>query len=481
VTPGRLCDITLGLPPPDIERPRYDRAKVTTGVVHFGPGAFHRAHQAYYFDRMLQRRSNLGVCAVSLRSGELAAALAPQDGLYTLVRQDRTPALQVIGAIKHLVEATAAPQRVLSALADPAVRLATATVTEKGYCLDAAGALDLDHPEVRQDLVQDGPPSTLVGWLAAGLARRRRTDAGGLTVLSCDNLADNGPTLRRAVLRYVDATGDEALADWIEEKVRFPATMVDAITPATDAALREMVEARLGLQDAWPVQREAFVQWVVEDDLAGDRNDFEAAGVNVSPDVRGFERAKLRLLNGAHSTLAYIGLNLGLQTVAEAMTDRALAVFVERLMREDIAPCVGPVRGLDGEAYVASVLTRFRNPAIVHRLSQIACDGSQKLPIRLLASASEAVAAGRPIERFAVAVSAWVRFVCERARQDAPITDPLAETLMRLGRARDPLAFLRLSQVFPPELAANPVFAQAVVQAFRRLDGDDPRSVLAGQ
>jgi fructuronate reductase len=279
--------------------------------------------------------------------------------------------------------------------------------------------------------------------------------------------------------------GEVALADWIEAQVRFPNTMVDSITPATDDALRAEVEGAIGLADAWPVQREPFVQWVVEDVLGNLGETFAAAGVTLARDVAAFERAKLRLLNGAHSTLAYTGLLLGHETVFEAMADRALAGAVERMMRQDVAASLGATPGLDLQAYIGAVLERFANPAIVHRLSQIAWDGSQKLPFRILQTAAETLAAGRPLGRLALAPAAWMAFVRRQARAGVEIVDPLGARLAELGRAttgeaaHDVAAFLALEQVFPPALAADPRFRDGVTAAYADLLGPDPRRVLS--
>ncbi len=435
--------------------PRYDRAALRTGIVHFGPGAFHRAHQVPVYDALNAADPRWGVVGVSLNSASVANALNPQDGLYTLALLDAAPSFAVVGALRHVLTAGEGAA-ILDAIAAPDTRVLSATVTEKGYCYAADGSLDMDHPAIVHDRAGEGTRRSLVGWIVVGLAARRAAGTGGLTVLSCDNLADNGAKLGRAVATLA-ATRDDDLADWIAGDVRFPSTMVDAITPATDDALRAKVTAATGYEDAWPVQRERFWQWVVEDDFApGERPDLAAAGVTLTHDVRGYELAKLRLLNGAHSTLAYLGIERGHRTVAEAMQDPALAGFVERLMREDIAPSLTPPAGLDVDAYVTTILGRFANPAIAHQLIQIAADGSQKLPYRLLEPVREARAAGRPIERLAVPIAAWLRFV-ERGEG---VADPLAARLA--GRpAREVLG---LREVFG-DLADDPAFVAAVLAA----------------
>jgi fructuronate reductase len=472
MTLRRLSNATLGGLPAEVLRPAYDRAATRVGVVHFGPGAFHRAHQAFFFDRMLAHDPGLAISAVSLRSDDLRRALEPQDGLYSLTEREAEPAIRVIGSIREVLTAPRDPEAVLSRLADPATRYVTLTVTEKGYCLTPSGELDLDHPDVRHDLARPAVPRTIYGWLAEGL-RRRDTGAPGLTLLSCDNLSNNGAKLAAALRAFDPGAADRVAA--------FPTSMVDSITPATDDALRADAARRLGVEDAWPIQRERFCQWVIGEGLpAADRGLFEAAGVTVTRDVAAYEHAKLRLLNGAHSTLAYVGLALGHATVAEAMADAGLAAFVEAMMRQDIAPTLN-VPDIDLPAYISAILARFANPAIEHRLAQIAWDGSQKLPIRLLATIERALSQGRDIRRLAVGVGAWIAFIRRKAQAGEQIIDPLAPQLVDLGRAcvGDPSAdvarFLDLRAVFPPGLARDARFVALLEAAYRDLTGPELR------
>ncbi len=453
-------------------RPGYPRAGLAPGVVHFGPGAFHRAHQAAYLDAILEHDPRWAISAVALNSTDTADALRPQDGLYTLSRLGARTDHRVIGSIVELLTA-ADRDAIASRLAAPATRLVTATVTEKGYRLTPDGGLDVDHPAIRRDLA-GGEPSSFVGWLVHGLARRRAQGAGGLTILSCDNLAANGRRLARVVGDFA-AIADPELARWIADHVRFPSSMVDSITPATDDALRARVAEETGLWDAWPIQREIFTQWVVEDDFFGDAPPLAAAGAQVVASVDAYEEAKLRLLNGAHSSLAYLGLLLGHETVADAMADGDLAGFVERMMREDVAPSLHPTPGLDVAGYIDAVLERFRNPAIRHLLSQIACDGSQKLPFRLLATIADARAAGRPIARLTTPIAAWIRFLAWPRPPAPALVDPLACALA--GLSGDVDALIARSGVFAPGLADDPVFRRALALAHSGLA--DPGAVRA--
>jgi fructuronate reductase len=479
----RLCERTLPHALPGVLRPNYDRTSTSIGTVHFGPGAFHRAHQAFYFDRLLERDGSRAICAVSLKTPSVRDALAPQDGLYTLIELDAAPTVRVIGAIREVLVATEDPAAVSRRLVAPNTSLVTITVTEKGYCLDGASELDFNHPDIAHDLRNPEAPRSLIGWLVHGLQLRHERGLAPYLVISCDNLSDNGLTLRRAVLAFA-ARRDRALAGWIEERGRFPRTMVDSITPATDTALRSRIAQALGLQDAWPVQRERFVQWVVEETDFPTQPDWASVGVTLSRDVSAHERAKLRLLNGAHSTLAYLGLLAGLETVAEAMAEPVLRAFIERLMLEDIQPTLAVPRGEELAAYRQSILQRFDNPAMRHQLAQIAWDGSQKLPIRILGTVADAIRAQRPLARLALPVAAWMHFIRTRAAS-APIVDPLHEQLTACGQRatgdsrHDLPLFLNLPGVFPVSLARNAGFVQALGGAYDIIAWRGPLAAVA--
>ncbi|HEY0281794.1 MAG TPA: mannitol dehydrogenase family protein, partial [Rhizomicrobium sp.] len=293
-------------------------------------------------------------------------------------------------------------------------------------------------------------------------------------VLSCDNLPDNGQVLHRALVAFARQS-DADLAAWIEAEVVCPRTMVDSITPATDEELKQKVAEAIGLRDEAPVQREAFVQWVIEDILGPDAPDFASVGASLTSDVKAFEFAKLRLLNGAHSTLAYVGLLMGYSSVGEAMKDEHLAGFVGRMMREDIVPSLHKTRGLDFESYIADILKRFRNPALTHKLYQIASDGSQKLPYRILGSLADALTAGRSIDRLAVPMAAWMQFVARDAKAGKTFADPLSDTLVKIGQActgearLDVPRFLALTDVFTRDLAGSQKFVATVGAAYDRI------------
>jgi fructuronate reductase len=476
----RLQAAVLSNLPETVQRPDYALADTRIGIVHIGTGAFHRAHQAVYIDDLLARFPEWAICGVSLHSTDVRDALRPQDGLYTLARLGESGTLRVIGSIRELLCARDEQPAVLARLADQATRLVTLTVTEKGYCL-AGEDLDLAHPEIAHDLAEPATPRSAIGHLVAGLTARRERGVAPFTVLSCDNLPNNGRRLRRALLQYARHL-DPGLAGWIGDNVAFPCSMVDSITPFTDDALRERVSSALGCMDAWPVQRETYTQWVIEDAFGSNRPPLQSVGATLSRDVAGHDRAKLRLLNGAHSTLAYVGSLLDLATVGEAMANPSLASFVERLMRGSIVPATALPGELDADRYVRDILDRFRNPAVRHKLLQIAWDGSQKLPVRLLGTIGDALATGRDISALCVPIAAWLHFVRRQARNGVALVDPLAEKLADIGRAttgaadHDVAAFLELLPVFGA-LADDVRFTAALRAAYAGLGDGSPTAV----
>jgi fructuronate reductase len=446
-----------------------------TGIVHFGPGAFHRAHQADYIDRLLAEDPRWGIAAVSLRSPATIDALRRQSGRYTLAILDEPTRFRTIAAHTHFF-GPGDGDAVRALLRDPAVRIVSSTVTEKGYCLGADGALDFGHPDIVHDLENPEQPISLVGWLSFGLSDRRSAGLAPFTPLCCDNMVANGRKLRAAVVGYARRL-DGGLADWIAGEAMFPDSMVDSITPATDSRLRTLVR-EAGYEDEIPVSREAYAAWVIEDVLPEGSPDLASVGVTLAADVRAWEQAKLRILNGAHSSLAWLGLLIGHETVADAMSDGDLAGFVERLIRLDIVPTLEP-SPLDLGAYSAAILERFRNPAIGHKLAQIAWDGSQKLPYRLLDTAADALAAGRGVERLAVPIAAWMLFVERQAQARIDLVDPLGSLLTEIGRGPDSaVKLLSLRQVFPERLASDERFRGAVRREVERIRRAGPRAVL---
>lgn len=415
----RLSSFALSMfPPEEAEVFGYDRDAQAIGIVHFGMGAFHRAHQAWYTDRAMEAGDrNWAITGVSLRSGDVAHQMNPQEGLYTVTeRTGEGSRTRIVGSVRDVLVAPQEPDAVIAALASPATHIASLTITEKGYCRAKDGGLD-------DSLATE---DSVFHFLAKGL--RRRHDAGlpGLTLLSCDNLADNGRQLARLMGDYL-AIHDAGLLNWFEAACTWPSTMVDRIVPATTQEDRRAVSDVLdGVHDAAAVVTEPFSQWVIEDRFAGPRPGWEAVGAELVDDVRPYETAKLRMLNGAHSALAYLGLRRGHAFVHQAVADPALRSLIERLMREEAATSFAAASGQDLNAYADALLARFANPALNHRLLQIAMDGSQKIPQRWLETLAFHRKAGRDCPAILTAVGAWLVHV---RGDNGPVDDPLAPAL----------------------------------------------------
>jgi len=436
----RLSDRRLAGLPPSVARPAYDRSRVTPGIVHLGVGAFHRAHQAVYVDDCLAAgETGWGIVGASLQSPATRDALAPQDGLYTLaVRGSDGEKLRVVGSIRSVLVAPPDPAALLDAMCDPRIRIVTLTITEKAYLRDAAGDLDAANPAISADLADPVRPRTAHGFLVEALARRRTAGHAPFTILCCDNLPANGATLHRLLVAFA-ARRDPGLARHVEGEVACPSSMVDRIVPATTDSDRAAISERLGVEDAWPVITEPFRQWVIEDVFPSGRPSWERPGVTMVKDVRPFEEMKLRLLNGSHSSIAYIGLLSGHQTVSSAFADPAIERFVRALWTEAI-PTLPDNAGLDPERYTGDLASRYANGALVHRTAQIANDGSQKLPQRIVATALDRLRAGAGARHLALTVAAWIRAAEERGRSlpAGLFTDPLDEKLAALAASRKP-------------------------------------------
>ncbi|HEY5816879.1 MAG TPA: mannitol dehydrogenase family protein [Mesorhizobium sp.] len=449
MTMARLSNRTLVGVPKTVARPAYDRSTVVPGIVHLGLGAFHRAHQAVFVDDCLGTGDGRwGIVGASLRSADTRDALAPQDGLYTLAVKDGAgERLRVIGSILSLLVAPENPAALLDALCDPGVKIVTLTVTEKAYMRNAAGDLDSAHADIAWDLANPAAPRTVHGFLAEAIARRRSAGSEPFTVLSCDNLPANGATLRRLLLAFAKLR-DAGLASFVEREIAFPSSMVDRIVPATTVSDRERISEALALEDAWPVSTEPFLQWVIEDHFPSGRPAWEAFGVEMIRDVRPFEEMKLRLLNGAHSGIAYLGVLAGHETVAESFGDPAIRAFVSGLWGE-VIPTLPRDAGLRPDAYVGDLTTRFDNPAIRHRTAQIALDGSQKLPQRILATAFERAREGAAIDHLMLVPAAWIA-ACEargKALAAGLFSDPLDAELATILSAQ-PSAQETVQRVF---------------------------------
>ena len=477
----RLSRATLGRVDADL-RPAADPSG--PGVVHLGLGAFTRAHQAVYTADALAAGPDRawGTCGVTQRSPAVVEQLRPQDGLYSvLTRSAAGSALQVVSTVQDVLFAQEETDRLLALLAAPATRLVTLTVTEKGYRHDpATGRLRTADPDVAADLA-GRPPVTVVGQLARGRPARRAADAGPVSVLSCDNLPANGQVLRGLVLEFCSRLPDgEALAAWVASDVAFPSSMVDRIVPATTADDLAEAAGLQRLEDRGVVVTEPFRQWVVEDAFAAGRPAWERAGAVLTGDVAPYEAMKLRLLNGSHSTLAYLGALAGCATVSDAVAEPGLGALVPRLMADDVVPTLRVPDGFDVDAYCLELQERFANPALRHRTVQIAMDGTQKLPQRLLGTVRDRLDAGAEPRLACLGVAAWMRYVSAGqtdAGRPLPLDDPLADRLRALtAGARTPAqtveALLSLTEVFGEHLPQDAVFRDLVTDALTALSRD---------
>lgn len=475
---SRLADATLGGLSLKVRRPTYDRSKLTPGIVHLGLGAFARAHLCEYTDDALEREFGAwGIVGASLQRPDQRDRLKPQNGLYTLLK--RAPAgaqLRVVGSVLDVLVAPENPAALIARMAAPETRIVSLTVTEKGYCHDpATGRLKADHPEIAHDLANPAAPRSAVGLLVAALKARRAAGLGPFTALCCDNLPANGRVLAGLVHDFA-ALADDGLASWIAAHGAFPATMVDRIVPATTDADIAEVEALTGLHDAAPVIGEPFRQWAIEDVFAAGRPAWQDVGAQIVGDVASFEFMKLRMLNGAHSSLAYLGYLAGHETVAQASNDPVFSRFLQGLWNE-IIPTVPAPQGVALADYACALLNRFRNPAIRHRTWQIAMDGSQKLPQRLLGTIRARLAVGAPIDHLALGVAGWMAYVAGIDEKGAPIDvrDPLAADFANRAAVtgRDAKAFsdalLGMESIFGRDLAREPLFVRAVERQLARL------------
>ncbi|WP_018984138.1 mannitol dehydrogenase family protein [Salinimonas chungwhensis] len=424
----RLTNQSLHKLPANVARPDYDRQSTDIGIVHLGPGAFHRAHQAMYTQQVARDGGQWCISAVSLRSPTLKQALAEQDNLYTLMVLDDEPQVSIVGIIKEILVLQDDRQRVMDRMTARQTAIITLTITEKGYCLNNQGELDLTHADIEHDLAHPDTPVSAIGLLVAALATRRKAGYNELTVVSCDNLPENGDKLYRAVKRFA-ARYDPAVSQWIAQTISFPNTMVDSITPASDEALEKATIKATGLEDRWPVQREAFSQWVIENNFSGPRPAWENAGVVFTDNVHIFENAKLRVLNGTHSALAYLGSLCEMRTVFDAITHNSMSDFITRLLKQEILPTLQHDAALVPGDYAKAILKRFENKHIHHLLSQIAWDGSQKLPPRILGTIKDNIEENRSISLLCAVVAAWILFVIRAVQAKRKITDPMADLL----------------------------------------------------
>ena len=469
--------------------PAYDRSALKTRIVHLGFGAFHRAHQGVYADILAaEHQSDWGYCEVNLIGGEQQIAdLHRQDNLYTVAEMsaDNWQA-RVVGVVNRAMHVSVdGLEAVLEAMCEPQVAIVSLTITEKGYCHSpATGELNLDHPMIAEDLRHPQQPKSAAGVIVAALALRKARGLAPFSVMSCDNMPENGHVTRKVVLAYARQV-DAELANWIEQQVTFPCTMVDRIVPAVTADTLDKIEKITGVRDPAGVACEPFRQWVIEDNFVAGRPEWEKAGAQLVSDVIPFEEMKLRMLNGSHSFLAYLGYLAGYQHINDCMGDDNYRRAAHALMLREQAPTL-QVQGVDLARYADLLIERYTNPALRHRTWQIAMDGSQKLPQRMLDSVRWHRAHNSDFSLLAMGVAGWMRYVGEVDEQGQPIEvmDPLLPVIREAtaASAADDSrvnALLGISAIFGTDLPQDPVFVDAVTQAWRSLLAKGAKATVA--
>ena len=446
------------------------------GIIHFGPGAFFRGFNAVFTSETMNvEGGDWGICAVSLRSSDIRDKLMSQDYAYTSVTLDPQKAEhQVIEVIQNILVAPESPKAVLDAMVSPDVKIVSMTITEKGYCHNPAnGDLRMDDDGIGHDLENADNPRTAIGFLVHALVQRRIKGLAPFTVLSCDNLPNNGTLTQNIILAFANKV-DRDLADWIKREVKFPSTMVDRITPATTDKDVDALLDIAGYHDVGCVVHEPFRQWVIEDNFVDqDRPNWNIVGAQFVKDVEPFELMKLRCLNGTHSALAYLGYLAGYQTVFEAVSDDDFAKFIDKLWMEEIIPTLPQIDGIDLTAYCADLKKRYRNPEIRHLTWQIAMDGSQKIPQRILGTIRDNLGSDASISGLALVVAAWMRYVgaVDELGNTIDVKDPLAQELQTISQSHEVpedkvKALLAFRAVFDEDLANDIRFSSAVTKAY---------------
>ncbi len=465
--------------PSTVQQPNYDRAALRSRIVHIGFGAFHRAHQALLTDRVLNTQGgDWGICEVSLFGADtLIQELRKQDHLFSVLEKGaQGNQAIVVGSVCESVHARLdGIMQVLAKLVEPQVAIVSLTITEKGYCIEpGTGQLDLQNEFIRADLAVPNAPTSAPGVLVEALHLRRLRGLPPFTVLSCDNIPENGDVVRNAVLGLATVR-DPALANWIQQHVTFPNTMVDRIVPAATAETLQEIADTLGVADSCGIACEPFIQWVVEDKFVAGRPDWQVAGVQLVDDVLPFEEMKLRMLNGSHSYLSYLGYLAGYQHINDCMADENYRLTARRLMMNEQAPTLR-VTGIDLNAYADQLIERYCNPALKHRTWQIAMDGSQKLPQRMLDSVRWHLKQGNAYPCLALGIAGWMRYVggIDDNGQVIDIRDPMVDSFKQCVAASEDGAarvqsLLTLKALFGETLPQQPTFVQAVTEAYLSL------------
>ncbi|WP_410789889.1 mannitol dehydrogenase family protein [Kribbella sp. C-35] len=482
-----LDTASLGALGNEVAVPSYDRTAVTPGIVHFGVGGFHRAHQAMYLDRLMNEGKALdwGIVGVGVlpHDRRMADVMAAQDTLYTLVIKspDGTLEPRVIGSIVDYLFAPDDPNAVLARMVDPATRIVSLTITEGGYHVNqVTGELDASDPALAADLEPGATPGSAFGFIVEALRRRREAGVPPFTVMSCDNIPGNGHVARKMLASFARLK-DPELAEFLESEVRFPNCMVDRITPVTADADREALASRFGVDDGWPVVCEPFTQWVLEDDFGGERPPYEEVGVQIVEDVEPYEFMKLRLLNASHQALCYLGYLDGYRYAHEVCQDKLYVDFLLGYMDHEGTPTLPPVPGVDLDRYKHQLIERFANPEVRDTLARLCAESSDRIPKWLLPVVREQLAAGREIKRSVLVVASWARYAEGVDEQGRPIevVDRLRDKLVERAQhnREDPLVFISDPDLFG-DLASDERFVTPYKAALRSLHEIGARATL---
>lgn len=474
-----------------IKSPTYNRGQIKTGIVHIGVGGFHRAHQAYYIQQLLEKMGVVewGICGVGIREADrkMYEVLRKQEGLYTLLvrHPDGKITTTIIGALTDMLLGVAQPEKVIDKMAHRDTKIVSLTITEGGYNFNSStGAFNFENPVVQHDLAHPAKPQSVFGFLTAALRKRRAQHLPPFTILSCDNIQHNGKVARQMLLTFAKKQ-DADLADWIEEQVSFPNTMVDRITPVTSTADKEYLKNTYQINDEWPVTCEPFIQWVIEDDFSNGRPPLEKVGVQFVPDVTPYEKMKIRLLNAGHSVLGIPGAIHGHPTINACMEDVVFAKFMRQFMDKEATPVLDRVEGIDLTAYKDSIEQRFANPNIKDSVSRICSESSTKLPKFLIPTIQENLATGGSIEYGTLVLVAWCYYSdkgVNKHQQPLEIIDEMKNELHQTAREtdQDPLAFLKQKEIFG-DLVENERFTKCYREFVQKVyEGVEVRGLMKG-
>jgi len=454
----RLCEDTLSLIQERIEAPGYDRKKIKAGIVHIGVGNFHRSHQAYYTDLVLSKHvDNWGICGVGLLKEDLEKyqTFNLQDGLYTLILKESKGSFQamVIGSVIEYLYAPLDPMAVIQKMSDPDIKIISLTITEGGYNFDTnTGEFITSDQFIQWDITHPEDPKTVFGYLTQALKYRMLAGVSGLSILSCDNIQQNGDMSKKMLLSFMNEA-EPGMVDWVLNNCTFPNSMVDRITPVSEIFDIEYLKTHYQIEDQWPVVAEPFIQWVIEDHFICERPKWEEAGVQFVNDVAPYERMKIRLLNAGHTLLGLLGTLLGYKTVDETISDPACRTILRKFMDEEVTPNLGEIDGIDLEEYKDSLIQRFLNPEIGDQLSRICAESSTKIPKFLIPTILDQLKRGGSIQYGAFIIACWYRYLelSDSSSYRIEIQDIMCDQLKQVvisSADRDPEVFLEIKSVF---------------------------------